>query len=102
MKEHTVDRNKKIRGIKVNKIAEQIRYSISNGTKILEVKRRTEQKTKKIQIEHQVKNEERETLKQPDEIKKEYTKCYMLLLKTKQAITSEEQQAEWRGDIQKS
>ena len=31
MKEHTVDRNKKIRGIKVNKIAEQIRYSISNG-----------------------------------------------------------------------
>ena len=74
IKEHIVDRNKEIRGIKVKKSAEQIRSNIDNGVKIWEVKRRIEQKPKKIQIKLQLKNEEGETLRQPDEIKKEYTK----------------------------
>ena len=59
-----------------------------------------EQKTKKIQIKHQLKNEEGETLRQPDEIKKEYAKYYKVLLKTKQAITSEEQQAKMKVEKQ--
>ena len=33
---------------------------------------RIEQKAKKFQIKHEIKNEERKTLKQPDEIKTEY------------------------------
>ena len=70
IKEHIVDRNKEIRGIKVKKSAEQIRSNIDNGVKIWEVKRRIEQKPKKIQIKLQLKNEEGETLRQPDEIKK--------------------------------
>ena len=47
-KEDIVDNNKEIRGIKIKKIAEQIRSNINNGAKIWEVKRRIEQKTKKI------------------------------------------------------
>ena len=100
IKEHVVDRNKEIRGIKVKKIAEQIISNINNVAKIWEVKRRMEQKTKKIQIKHQLKNEEGETLRQPDEIKKEYAKYYKVLLKTKQAITSEEQQAKMKVEKQ--
>ena len=61
---------------------------------------RIEQKTKKIQIKHQLKNEEGETLRQPVEIKKEYAKYYKALLKTKQAITSEEQQAKIKVEKQ--
>ena len=34
MKEHTVDRNKEFRGIKVKKIVEQIRSNINNVAKI--------------------------------------------------------------------
>ena len=58
MKEHTVDRNKEFRGIKVKKIAEQIRSNINNVAKIWEVRKsRIEQKTKQIQtIKHQLKN----------------------------------------------
>ena len=87
IKEHLVDRNKEIRGIKVKKIAEQIRSNINDGARIWEVKRRIEQKTKKIQTKHQLKNKEGETLRQPDEIKKEYAKYCKAHLKTKQAIT---------------
>ena len=47
-KEDIVDNNKELRGIKIKKIAEQIRSNINNGAKIWEVKRRIEQKTKKI------------------------------------------------------
>ena len=92
IKEHIVDRNKEIRSIKVKIIAEQIRSDIKNGEKIWVVKRRIEQKTKKTQIKHQLKNKEGETLRQSDEIKEEYAKYYKALPKTKQAITSEEQQ----------
>ena len=85
IKEHILNRNKKIRDIKVKKIAEQIRSNINNGIKIWEVKRRIKKKKRKrIQIKHQTKNEEGETLKQPNEIKKEYTKYYRALLKIKQ------------------
>ena len=73
IKEHIVDRNKEIRGKKVKKIAEQIRSNINNGAKIWEVNSRTEQKTK---YKYQLKNEEGETLRQPDKIKKEHTKYY--------------------------
>ena len=76
---------KEIRGIKMMKIAERIRSNINNGAKIWEVKRRIEQKTKNIQIKHQLKNQEGETLRQPDEIKKEYTKYYKALPKTKKS-----------------
>ena len=72
IKEHIVDRNNEIRSIKVKKTAEQIRSNINNGEKIWEVKWRIEQKAKKTQIKHQLKNEEGETLRQPNEIKKEY------------------------------
>ena len=61
IKEHIVDRNKEISGIKVKKIGEQIRSNINNGAKIWEVKRKIEQKTKKIKIKHQIKNEEGDT-----------------------------------------
>ena len=44
IKEHIVDRNKEIRGIKVKKIAEQIRSNINNVAKIWEVKRKIKQK----------------------------------------------------------
>ena len=84
IKEHILNRNKKIRDIKVKKIAEQIGSNINNGIKIWEVKRRIKKKRKRIQIKHQTKNEEGETLKQPNEIKKEYTKYYRALLKIKQ------------------
>ena len=47
IKEHILNRNKKIRDIKVKKIAEQIRSNINNGIKIWEVKRRTKKKKKK-------------------------------------------------------
>ena len=40
IKEHILNRNKKIRDIKVKKIAEQIRSNINNGIKIWEEKRR--------------------------------------------------------------
>ena len=36
-----------------------------------------------MQIKHQIKNEEGETLQQPDKIKKEYTKYYRPPPKTK-------------------
>ena len=86
MKEHTVDRNKEFRGIKVKKIVEQIRSNINNVAKIQEARKsRTEQKTKKIQtIKHQLKNQDGETIRQPEEIKKEYSKCYKALLKQNQ------------------
>ena len=100
MKEHIVDKNKEIRGIKVKKIVERIRSNINNGAKIWEIKRRIEQKTKKTRVKHQLKNEEGETLKQPDEIKEEYAKYYKALLKKKQAIASEEQQAEIKVEKQ--
>ena len=45
-------------------------------------------------MQHQLKNVEEEILSQPDKVKKEYAKYYQALLKTKQAKTSEEQQAE--------
>ena len=46
MKEHTIDRNKEFRGIKVKKIAEHIRSNIDNVAKIWEVRKsRVEQKT---------------------------------------------------------
>ena len=51
IKEHIVDRNKEVKGIKVKKIAERIRSNIKNGAKILEVKRRIEQKTKIISVQ---------------------------------------------------
>ena len=57
----------------MKKIAEQIRSNINNGAKIWEVNSRTEQKTK---YKYQLKNEEGETLRQPDKIKKEHTKYY--------------------------
>ena len=79
IKEYIIDRNKEIRRIKVKIIAEQIRSNIKNGEKIWEVKRRIEQKIKKTQIKHQLKNKEGETLRQSDEIKKEYTKYYKTL-----------------------
>ena len=47
IKEHILNRNKKIRDIKVKKIAEQIRSNINNGIKIWEVKRRIKKKKKK-------------------------------------------------------
>ena len=43
IKEHIVDRNKEIRGIKVKKV----RSNINNGKKIWEVKRRTKEKRRK-------------------------------------------------------
>ena len=46
IKEHILNRNKKIRDIKVKKIAEQIRSNINNGIKIWEVKRRIKKKEK--------------------------------------------------------
>ena len=86
MKEHTIDRNKEFRGIKVKKIAEHIRSNIDNVAKIWEVRKsRIEQKTKKIQtIKHQLKNQDGETIRRPEEIKKEYSKCYKALLKQNQ------------------
>ena len=42
IKEHIVDRNKEIRGIKVKKISEQIRSNNNNRTNTWEVKRRKE------------------------------------------------------------
>ena len=100
IKENIVDTKKEIRGMKVMKIAERIKSNINNGAKIWEVKRRIEQKTKKIQIKHQLKNQEGEALRQLDEIKKEYTKYYKALLKIKKAIKSEEQQAEIKVEKQ--
>ena len=44
-------------------------------------------------MKSQIKNEEGETLKQPDEIMKEYIKYYRAFLKTK-SITLEQQEAE--------
>ena len=44
-------------------------------------------------MKSQIKNEEGETLKQPDEIMKEYIKYYWALLRTK-SITLEQQEAE--------
>ena len=48
IKEHIVDRNRETSGTKVKKIAEQIRSNINNGAKIWKVKKRIEQKAKKI------------------------------------------------------
>ena len=58
IKEHKVDRNKESRGKKVNKITEQIRSNITNDKNLGNIK----WKIKKIQIKHQIKNEEGETL----------------------------------------
>ena len=58
IKEHKVDRNKESRGKKVNKIAEQIRSNITNDKNLGSI----EWKIKKMQIKHQIKNEEGETL----------------------------------------
>ena len=58
IKEHKVDRNKESRGKKVNKIAEQIRSNITNDKNLGNI----EWKIKKMQIKHQIKNEEGETL----------------------------------------
>ena len=54
------------------------------------MKGRIEQKITNVQIKHQIKIEEGETLKQLDKIKKEYTKYYRALLKNKQTITVDE------------
>ena len=53
IKENIVDMNKKIRGVKVKKIAEQIKSNINHRAKIWEVKRRIEEKTLKSQVKHQ-------------------------------------------------
>ena len=53
IKENIVDMNKKIRGVKVKKIAEQIRSNINHRTKIWKVKRRIEEKTLESQVKHQ-------------------------------------------------
>ena len=58
IKEHKVDRNKESRGKKVNKITEQIRSNITNDKNLGNIK----WKIKKMQIKHQIKNEEGETL----------------------------------------
>ena len=58
IKEHKVDRNKESRGKKVNKITEQIRSNITNDKNLGNI----ECKIKKMQIKHQIKNEEGETL----------------------------------------
>ena len=58
IKEHKVDRNKESRGKKVNKITEQIRSNITNDKNLGNI----EWKIKKMQIKHQIKNEEGETL----------------------------------------
>ena len=58
IKEHKVDRNKESRGKKVNKITEQIRSNITNDKNLGSI----EWKIKKMQIKHQIKNEEGETL----------------------------------------
>ena len=58
IKEHKEDRNKESRGKKVNKITEQIRSSITNDKNLGNI----EWKIKKMQIKHQIKNEEGETL----------------------------------------
>ena len=58
IKEHKEDRNKESRGKKVNKITEQIRSNITNDKNLGNI----EWKIKKMQIKHQIKNEEGETL----------------------------------------
>ena len=58
IKENKVDRNKESRGKKVNKITEQIRSNITNDKNLGNI----EWKIKKMQIKHQIKNEEGETL----------------------------------------
>ena len=68
IKELITDKNKEISDIRVKKIAKQIKSNDKNVTKIWEVKTRIEQKTKNVQIKHQIKNHEEETLKQPDEL----------------------------------
>ena len=63
----------------------------SDQTLIMGQKCEEESRTiKKIQTKHHLKNEEGETLRQLDEIEKEYAKYYKALLKANRAIASEE------------
>ena len=52
MKKHIVDRNKEIRGKKSQENCRTDQIKTLTMTKIWEIKRRIERKTKKIQIKH--------------------------------------------------
>ena len=87
IKEHIVDRNKEIRGIKSKKLDQ----TLTTINKIWEVKRRTKEKRRKGSNKTSNQKCGRKNTKAARRNKKKYTKNYKALLKTKLAIASEGQ-----------
>ena len=79
--EHITETYKEGRSKRINRIAQEIRENVENGSKIWEPKRRLE---KKVQAPYSITNTEGIKSENRLDIQEEYTKYYKKLLKTRQ------------------
>ena len=79
--EHITETYKEGRSKRINRIAQEIRENVENGSKIWEPKRRLE---KKVQAPYSITNTEGIKSENRLDIQEEYTKYYKKLLKTRE------------------
>ena len=79
--EHITETYKEGRSKRINRIAQEIRENVENGSKIWEPKRKLE---KKVQAPYSITNTEGIKSENRLDIQEEYTKYYKKLLKTRQ------------------
>ena len=79
--EHITETYKEGRSKRINRIAQEIRENVENGSKMWEPKRRLE---KKVQAPYSITNTEGIKSENRLDIQEEYTKYYKKLLKTRE------------------
>ena len=79
--EHITETYKEGRSKRINRIAQEIRENVENGSKIWEPKRKLE---KKVQAPYSITNTEGIKSENRLDIQEEYTKYYKKLLKTRE------------------
>ena len=79
--EHITETYKEDRSKRINRIAQEIRENVENGSKIWEPKRKLE---KKVQAPYSITNTEGNKSENRLDIQEEYTKYYKKLLKTRE------------------
>ena len=79
--EHITETYKEGRSKRINRIAQEIRENVENGSKIWEPKRKLE---KKVQASYSITNTEGIKSENRLDIQEEYTKYYKKLLKTRE------------------
>ena len=97
VRNHILNEHKKLRGIAIRKIVNNIRNNTKNGSQIWQIKKKINRKPR---IQKALKSMQGKDLITRDEIIEEYKDYYIELLKTKQSSTIEEFIAETKVNSQ--